>query len=198
MFSLCYSKGEIDSINYLFKIIHSWGGKGNFNDFIIIGKIIFEYCYEKKDKSINYKNIIKDYIRWLNDFINECIRVEHHNEIYNGKKSIIYELNLADTQRAIISRWRLSCHMLKIETGRYTKPVTPRELRTCSVCLELESEHHSLFCCPVFKDIRDQFSILLERKSSCKLLLNPQNLDEAIQTAEFLKCIEKRYTEYFK
>ena len=46
----------------------------------------------------------------------------------------IYQSFLDDRKRCIISRWRLSCHRLFIETGRYTSPPTPRENRKCHLC----------------------------------------------------------------
>ena len=43
-------------------------------------------------------------------------------------KNDIYTSYLCDHYRYIITRWRLSCHDLKIETGRYAKPTIPREM----------------------------------------------------------------------
>ena len=54
--------------------------------------------------------------------ITEC---KHNTALYNEF--------LNERKRVIIPRWRLSNHQLKIETGRYTTPKTPRNDRTCSV-----------------------------------------------------------------
>ena len=48
--------------------------------------------------------------------------------------STIYDEFLTESKRLIISKWRLSCHKLRIETGRYDTPKTPREERTCKRC----------------------------------------------------------------
>ena len=61
--------------------------------------------------------------------------------------------------RYIISRWRLSCHDLKIETGGYAKPAIPRETRLCDVCYEIEDEFHAIFICPRYNTIREKYSI---------------------------------------
>ena len=48
---------------------------------------------------------------------------------------------MVDYKRAVISRWRLSNHKLRIELGRYTRPPTPREERTYTNCGVLEDEY---------------------------------------------------------
>ena len=49
---------------------------------------------------------------------------------------------------------------MKIETGRYTKPVTPSDQRSCKYCKHLvEDEIHFLFQCPQYSSIRSKFGI---------------------------------------
>ena len=55
--------------------------------------------------------------------------------------------------RQIITKFRLSDHNLKIETGRYHK--VPREQRVCSFCNVKEDEIHLLLDCINNKLIRD-------------------------------------------
>ena len=45
-----------------------------------------------------------------------------------------------------------------METGRYTQPKTPLELRKCAVCNlgELEDEKHVLLHCPRYESIRNE------------------------------------------
>jgi len=53
-----------------------------------------------------------------------------------------------------LTRLRVSNHRLRIETGRYTKPYTPRENRLCSCGTQVEDEFHFLFQCSLLADIR--------------------------------------------
>ena len=109
----------------------------------------------------------------------------------------IYQSFLDDRKRCIISRWRLSCHRLFIETGRYTSPPTPRENRKCRLCNVLEDEYHAIFICPYYIVIRIKFAELLQKYNSIRSILDPDQRD-ANQIAIFLDIInsmlEKRIT----
>ena len=54
-------------------------------------------------------------------------------------------------QRAWLSRIRISAHRLHVETGRYSRPVTPINERVCRYCdtLAIDNEQH-LLTCPTF------------------------------------------------
>ena len=54
-------------------------------------------------------------------------------------------LSRMDVVGKSIIKFRLGSHKLKIETGRWTN--TPRELRLCSTCNQLEDEFHIIFDC---------------------------------------------------
>ena len=71
--------------------------------------------------------------------------------IYGVIKNVFrYETYLDTTQKYTnaLTRFRLSCHWLPIERGRYKNPVVPREQRLCPYCNgEVGSELHSLLEC---------------------------------------------------
>ena len=58
--------------------------------------------------------------------------------------------------RRSLAQFRCGSAPLKVETGRYTKPVTPVDLRLCELCnLNVtEDEKHFLLSCPFYDDIR--------------------------------------------
>jgi hypothetical protein len=59
-----------------------------------------------------------------------------------------------------LTKIRIRAHSLAIETGRYTKPVTPSDQRTCKYCKHLvEDEIHFIFQCPQYSIIRSKFGI---------------------------------------
>ena len=82
-----------------------------------------------------------------------------------------------------MSRLRLGCLQLRIETGRYARPPLKIHERICQVCLGItsqqgsepiiETEIHFLFYCEVYKILREKlFSII-------KIPENFETLDEA-------------------
>ena len=78
------------------------------------------------------------------------------------KLNLTYILTFADDRfRAAITRWRLSNHKLKIETGRYNG--TPRKNRKCYTCNADENEEHAVFVCPIFGYIRTNFKQIIEK-----------------------------------
>ena len=94
-----------------------------------------------------------------------------------------------DYYRYIITRWRLSNHNLKIETGRYTKPMTPRAERKCDLCNVIEDEHHVVFVCPTYDTVRNGHETLLSSNNiSIFLDCNISNMKE---TATLLHQIEQ-------
>ena len=105
----------------------------------------------------------------------------------------LYTSMLSDYFRVIISRWRLSNHRLNIETGRYTKPKTPRQDRVCNVCNILEDERHVIYKCPRYREIRIKYEHLIAN-DNIKQFLNPK-YGTIKDTACFLYDIEARRRE---
>jgi hypothetical protein len=59
-----------------------------------------------------------------------------------------YLISLASEHRKSLTRFRISAHNLAIERGRYTKPPTALQNRTCLHCpSHVEDEHHFLLDC---------------------------------------------------
>ena len=58
--------------------------------------------------------------------------------------------------RRDITRLRISCHPLAIETGRYSQPKIPVEYRLCELCNMncVEDEYHMLLVCPFYSNER--------------------------------------------
>ena len=108
-------------------------------------------------------------------------------------KCDIYNAMLSDYYRVIISRWRLSNHRLNIETGRYTKPITNRKDRVCSLCGTIEDEEHVIFSCPRYNDIRKKYKLVVANKNT-QTFLNP-SYNEMKDTANFIYDVEKRRKE---
>ena len=52
-----------------------------------------------------------------------------------------------DSHRIALCKFRCSSHLLEIERGRHTHPITPVNERICQICHELDDEMHFLLFC---------------------------------------------------
>ena len=95
-----------------------------------------------------------------------------------------------------LSRYRTSAHTLRIETGRYTRPVTPIIDRICCYCEEntIDDEKHFILFCDTFKLKRQcfmsrmrvlfpQFDVITVDEKMWFILCPP--------TVDLAKCVSK-------
>ena len=121
----------------------------------------------------------------------ESTHIKRYNDITNLEYChTLYECYLREDLRTIITRWRLSCIPLSIETGRYKD--IEREMRLCPFCGVLEDEEHALFVCDAYREIRKNYQQLFQDNSSVKEFLNPKDNDTAYSLGCLLKEIEDR------
>ena len=102
----------------------------------------------------------------------------------------LYESFLREDLRLVITRWRLSCIPLKIETGRYKG--IERNRRLCPFCDVIEDEEHAVFICEAYNELRTDYNVLLTTNTSIGEILNPRDFDTAYQVGCLLKRIEER------
>ena len=116
--------------------------------------------------------------------------LQYYASIINVKeKSSIYSNFIVDSKRTVITRWRLSNHKLRIETGRYQVPYIERLDRKCWQCNILEDESHAIFSCPAFSLVRQDHIQLLRKYQSVQDILDPK-IDDIYEVAEFLSKID--------
>ena len=119
-------------------------------------------------------------------------KITRYREITNLEHNVtLYQSFVNDELWMIITKWRLSCHKLRIETGRYTIPITPREERLCKICLVVEDEVHAMFHCSAHTFIRLKFHSLLCKYNTVPQILNPQCSEDVVRIGMFIKEIEK-------
>ena len=104
---------------------------------------------------------------------------------------VLYSSIVNDHYRCIITRWRLSCHPLFIETGRYKRPKPPRIERTCLICTVVEDEEHALLFCRAHVEIRHQHRRLLAEYKTAKEILHPRSTEDIISIGKYLQDIEE-------
>ena len=76
--------------------------------------------------------------------------------------------------RSAMIKLVMSSHRLAIETGRWARPVVPRDQRACPVCsASPEDEYHLILICPLYGDIRKALipKCYYNRPSMYKLVL---------------------------
>ena len=143
--------------------------------------------YESLDECNRETNVIERETKIKNS---DASMMKYYCSIVNVDEiSNIYTNLVDDRFRFVISRWRLSNHKLRIETGRYHVPYIPRENRTCYECNILEDEKHAIYDCPAFSYIRRNYVRVLEKYTSVKTLLNPDPSD-IYEVAQLLSEID--------
>lgn len=103
--------------------------------------------------------------------------------------------------RACLSRFRSSCHALRVETDRHlpvaVKP--PRHLRTCRMCDSselVEDEHHFVFACPLYSSLRFDFADLFSTDCpTLALFLNQLNQDRVAQFVHACFDLRRQMTQ---
>ena len=115
--------------------------------------------------------------------------------IDKSRNHIIYDSYLHEQLRIVITRWRVSNHSLRIETGRYETPPLPREQRLCAQCDLLEDEHHAIFVCPLYNAIRIKHALLLQNYANVEEIFNPGSVQDAVKLGNMLMDIEHKRKE---
>ena len=63
-----------------------------------------------------------------------------------------------EIERIMVTRYRCGSHYLRVETGRWCYPKTPRNERLCECYTGVQTLHHCLFECPLFEELYSEFS----------------------------------------
>ena len=113
------------------------------------------------------------------------------------------------TYRQSLTRYRISCHNLYIERGRYENPLVPREERWCVPCYTnsgikpIENEIHVLTNCPFYNEIKSRNKIMPLSPHELTDMLsnnksNPTKIFSLSKTIHEILTINEYYTCYFK
>jgi hypothetical protein len=84
------------------------------------------------------------------------------NPLREWKKALYLTLPAPSKRLCLMARFRLSCHHLAVESGRwYGVPIDDRKCTLCSIG-SVQDEHHVLFVCPMLSPIREDFPRLFQ------------------------------------
>ena len=125
------------------------------------------------------------------DASDSTMSVRYKNITNLQYSDVLYNSFMTEKYRTVITRWRLSCHSLRIETGRYQRPILPRNERTCSICYILEDEQHSLFVCQAHTFIRLRYANILNNYTTTQSILHPSSMEDACAIGRYILDIER-------
>ena len=107
------------------------------------------------------------------------------------------DLPIERARLCLLTRFRLSSHKLRVETGRYEKPYLPRENRICLMCENgIEDEQHFILKCPYYKNERSNLKLSLEISrldSSQNAFVKIMSCNDLNNTLPVIKFLEKSY-----
>jgi hypothetical protein len=85
-----------------------------------------------------------------------------------------------------LAQLRTGSHQLRVETGRWERPMVSRDERFCQRCLsgEVDDEHHMVFDCPALEEVRVQHVGLFAGSADLRSYL----AQESSQVAAFVSA----------
>ena len=92
--------------------------------------------------------------------------------------------------RIAVSKLRASSHMLEIERGRHTRPITPVENRRCPKCNVIENEIHFVLECTINQNERLELFDKIRSIDSCYIDLPPENKFVYLMNSENVRIMK--------
>ena len=92
--------------------------------------------------------------------------------------------------RVAVSKLRASSHMLEIERGRHTRPITPVEKRRCPKCNVIENEIHFVLECTINQNERLELFDKIRTIDSCYIDLPPENKFVYLMNSENVRIMK--------
>ena len=89
-----------------------------------------------------------------------------------GREKYLDIEDVPQSNRKLFCAFRISCHDLEIERGRYSTPPKPPDERICKICqLQPETEEHFVIFCPHYREIRLELfkSVVRHDRNVCNI-----------------------------
>ena len=156
------------------------------------------------------KSMREEFVKNWNISKNSSPKLEFYNKI---KKKFELEKYLSiikiPAARENFTRYRISCHNLYVERGRYENPLVPRVERWCVYCnltlkiKAIEDEAHVLIDCPLYSSIKHKHDFLPSSVSELADMLANENLATSkfvsiVRTIYEILSVNEKYTQYYK
>ena len=148
---------------------------------------IAELYFMTQFKKVGHGSKLRTYTKFKNDY-----KLENY-------------VNISDVPlmwRKLFCAFRISCHELEIERGRYIRPRKPPEERICHLCLQdVETESHFMIYCNAYTHIRNKFFqdvikldnqfVNVENHKKFEYLMTTDNVTVVKKVMEFLYLATK-------
>jgi hypothetical protein len=81
-------------------------------------------------------------------------------QLVGWRRAVHFDMPISLHKLKLLVRFRLSCHHLAVETGRWLS--VHIDHRRCHLCAlgAVQDEHHVLFVCPTFQPVRNKYPVL--------------------------------------
>ena len=97
--------------------------------------------------------------------------------------------------RKLYCSFRISCHDLEIERGRYIRPRKPPEKRICKLCkMHSETEMHFICDCTQYSDLREDLYKYVEVEDENFMNASSQDKFKYMMTTSNINIIKKVMT----
>ena len=132
--------------------------------------------------------------------MNNSTVLEEYKYFKNGFEYEKYLDMLSSDLRLYISRFRLSAHSLRIQSGRFVRNAIPRNERYCLCCqtANIEDIFHFILVCPCYNELRESYinNYYYRRPSMYKLteLFKSSSLSILLNLSKYIKLALKRRT----
>ena len=167
-----------------------WNLYNSMVDAATEGIVHYYQSLQPKNREIN-KDVRKNRINTCNKTM-----TARYRDITNLQYcDTLYNCFVVEKNRKVITRWRFSCHSLRIETGRYHRPKIPRNERNCTICNEIEDEHHAIFVCAAHAFIRLRYTNILSTYTTVQSILHPSTIADANTIGKFILEIERNMND---
>ena len=182
-----YSKGNCTWLDFIEKVLEISGikniwqnqsnihgtGKPNINIQSVKTKVvdsITQLYYADEFKRINCNSKLRLYKEFKGNY-----NIENYVNIYNVPLHY----------RKLYCAFRLSCHDLEIERGRYARPRISPEKRICKICTKApETEDHFIIFCQAYSDLRTKMYADIAQIDSSFTRINAQDRFKFLMTTK--------------
>ena len=159
------------------------------------------FCHGNLNRvSINaIKNLRNQFVLNWNSALQKSTKLDFYKSIKTEFKREPYLRIKEFKHRSNVTKVRISAHQFKIEVGRYTIPLTPRNDRFCDYCCHVnairnvESELHIINDCELYTSLRQKIrteitrpllNIIKQSDDLAELLLAARHLSSILETHE--------------
>ena len=187
-----FENGKVNWIASVKKLLNEYGFSYVFTGTTNLDLTNFPCIFKQR--------VIDCFIQEWYGNVNNSTVLEEYKYFKNGFEYEKYLDMLSSDLRFYISRFRLSAHSLRIQSGRFVRNAIPRNERYCLCCqtANIEDIFHFILVCPCYNELRERYinNYYYRRPSMYKLteLFKSSSLSILLNLSKYIKLALKRRT----